>query len=85
MAAIISKPSVSNVLRLSIRSAKGTLGWKKIGASKIDKTDSTVSNFSMDCSSDLIVPKDSSENKSEFGVKVTIRKSEFPNTSPVSL
>jgi len=53
---------------LSIRSAKGTLGWKKIGASKIDSTDSTVLNFSIEVSRDLMVVRDSSENKSELGV-----------------
>ena len=61
-------PSVSTVFRLSIRSAKGTLGWKKIGASKIDSTDSTVSNFSKEVARDLMVASDSSENKSELGV-----------------
>ena len=61
-------PSDSIVFRLSIRSAKGTLGWKKIGASKIDSTDSTVLNFSIEVSRDLMVVRDSSENKSELGV-----------------
>ena len=61
-------PSDSIVFRLSIRSAKGTFGWKKIGASKIDSTDSTVLNFSIEVSRDLMVVRDSSENKSELGV-----------------
>ena len=49
------------------------------------KTESTVGSFSIAASRFLIVANESAENKSDFGVKVIIKKSELPNISPVSL
>ena len=78
-------PSDSRVLRLSIKSASGTFGWKNIGASRIVRTDWTPGNVSNWVSRFLIVARDWGENKSDSGVKVIIKKSELPNISPVSL
>ena len=53
--------------KLSATSVRPTLGWKNIGASKIDKTESTPSIFLRSFSRLAILFKESSENNSLFG------------------
>ena len=84
MAAARSIPGVCMSLRLSATSVNPTLGWKKIGASSSDNTESTPSRF---LRSDWRLFKRSIEDwekRSSLGSIVIIKKLESPNSSSVS-
>ena len=76
---------LSRSFKLSDTSTRGTLGWKKTGASIIDKTDSTLSTSPSSASSFLINSMISLEKISPYGSNTTIRKSELPNSFSILL
>ena len=80
-----SIPSVVKSFKLSATSVSPTFGWKKIGASNNDKTESTPSNFDNDSSIWESWFKDWYEKSSNSGLKVTIKKLESPNSFSFSL
>ena len=80
-----SMPSVLKSFKLSATSVSPTFGWKKIGASNSDKTESTPSNFDNDSSIWESWFNDWYEKSSNSGLKVTIKKLDSPNSFSFSL
>ena len=78
-------PSDVKSFKLSATSVRPTRGWKNIGASMSDKTESTPSIRVKSFSILRIVSSESLVKSSPFGSYVTYKKFESPNSSSASL